>query len=135
MPRLGDILPSFLQKMLELTPEQKAQLDGLQQGFDQKLETLLADDQRQQFQDMRDGLTRGGPFGFGPPGFGPPGPPGLVHRDRQGPVHRDRRGLDHQVGQGLDHQVDQGLDHQVDHPGYFAATATPQITQDLLASP
>ena len=77
LPRLGDVLPSFLQKMLELTPEQKAQLDGLQQGFDQKLETLLADNQRQQFQDMRDGIARGGPFGFGPPGFGPPGPPGF----------------------------------------------------------
>ncbi len=89
--RLGDILPSFVQKMLELTPEQQTQLGDLQQGIDQKIETLLADDQRQQLKEMREGFARGGPFGLGPPGFGPPGfgPPGFGPppgpRDRGGP--------------------------------------------------
>ena len=70
--------------------------------------------------------------------------PGLDHQVRQGSAHRvdqglDRQGSAHRVDQGLDrqgldHRVDQGLDRRVDHPDYFAATATPQITQDLLAS-
>ena len=79
-PRLGDILPTFIQKQLRLDGDQKASLAELQTEADRTLTELLTDDQNHRLQEMRDGLPRGGPFGFGPPpGGGPPngGPPGF----------------------------------------------------------
>ena len=71
-PPPGMILPSVFQDMLNVTPEQKAQLDDLQKEVDTALDKLLTDEQRKQLQQLREG----GPGGFGPPrGFGPPGGP------------------------------------------------------------
>jgi hypothetical protein len=81
-PRPGEILPSFLQRALDLTPEQKAQLDELQKDVDSRLAKILTDDQKKTLDQMRRRGPGGpgGPGGFGPPGrrgFGPrPGGPG-----------------------------------------------------------
>lgn len=73
MPQPGEILPGFLQDMLQLTDEQKKQVAVLQKETQDKLDKLLTEEQRKQVKDMRDR----GPGGFGPPGgpggFGPPG--------------------------------------------------------------
>jgi hypothetical protein len=69
-PRPGEILPSFLQRALDLTPEQKAQLDELQKDVDSRLAKILTDAQKKTLDQMR----RRGPGGpGGPGGFGPPG--------------------------------------------------------------
>jgi outer membrane protein assembly factor BamB len=81
----GQLLPPFLRDRLNLTDEQKKQLDALQKDVDGKLDKILTDEQRQQYQEMRDGL-RGGGFGpggrggFGPGGFGGGRPPDQVYR-------------------------------------------------------
>jgi hypothetical protein len=71
-PTPGQILPPFLQEQLNLTAEQKKQLDELQKEVDGKLGKILTDEQKRQLQQMRPGRGRGGPGG---PGGGPGGPP------------------------------------------------------------
>jgi hypothetical protein len=80
-PRPGQILPPFLQDRLNLTAEQKKQLDELQKEVDGKLGKILTAGQKKQLQDMR-GFGPGGPGGPGGrgrggrgPGGGPGGPP------------------------------------------------------------
>jgi outer membrane protein assembly factor BamB len=77
----GQLLPPFLQDRLNLTPEQKKQLEALQKEVDGKLDKVLTDEQRKQFKEMRDGFGRGG---FGPGGgrggFGGGRPPDVVYR-------------------------------------------------------
>jgi hypothetical protein len=76
-PRPGQILPGFLQDQLQLTDEQKKQVEELQKEVDAKLDKILTAEQRQQLKEMRErgpgGRGRGGPGG--PGGFGPGGPP------------------------------------------------------------
>jgi hypothetical protein len=83
-PRPGEILPSFLRRALDLSAEQKAQLDELQREVDSRLEKILTYSQKKTLDQMRR-RGAGGPGGFGPPGrrgFGPgpggpsPPPPG-----------------------------------------------------------
>ncbi len=72
-PRPGEILPSFVRRALDLTAEQKAQLDELQKDVDTRLAKILTDSQKKTLTQMR----RRGPGGpGGPGGFGPPGGPG-----------------------------------------------------------
>jgi hypothetical protein len=84
-PQPGQILPAFVQETLQMTPEQKKQLDALQKDVDAKLAKILTEDQRNQLKDMRErgpgggpggpgGGGRGGRGGFG--GGGPGGPGG-----------------------------------------------------------
>jgi hypothetical protein len=68
-PRPGQILPPFLQEMLNLSADQKKQLDALQSEVDAKLAKILTAEQKKQLQEMP------GPGKFGPPGKLPP-PPG-----------------------------------------------------------
>ena len=68
--RPGEILPRMLQDRLKLTPEQKSDLDDLQQEVDAKLDKILSAEQKTQLNQMRER----GPAGFGPRGGG--GPPG-----------------------------------------------------------
>jgi EF hand len=77
--RPGEILPSFLQRALDLSSEQKAQLDELQKDVDSRLAKILTDAQKKTLAQMRR-RGPGGPGGFGPPGrrgpgVGPGGPP------------------------------------------------------------
>jgi hypothetical protein len=71
-PRPGQILPPFLVEQLNLTAEQKKQLDALQKEVDGKLAKLLTPEQKKQLEEMRPGF---GPGGRGPGGRGGP-PPG-----------------------------------------------------------
>lgn len=63
-PPPGQILPSFVQERLNLTAEQKQQVEELQKGVDTRLAKLLTDAQKTQLQEMR----QRGPGGFGRPG-------------------------------------------------------------------
>jgi hypothetical protein len=81
-PQPGQIMPSFLQEMLKLTPDQKKQFDELQKEVDSKLAKILTDDQKKQLKEMRDRFP-GGPGGRGGPGGpGRPGPGGPPDRPR-----------------------------------------------------
>ncbi len=76
-PTPGQLLSPFLQKQLNLTEEQKTQLDKLQKDVDGKLEKLLTEEQRETLKKMktnpfgRDRGGKGGPEGKGPGGKGP----------------------------------------------------------------
>jgi outer membrane protein assembly factor BamB len=69
----GQILPPFLQERLNLTDQQKKEVEELQKEIDSKIEKILT---AEQFKDMRAGSGRGGPGGFGGPGGGGRGGPG-----------------------------------------------------------
>jgi EF hand len=69
-PQPGQILPSFLQERLNLTAEQKKQLEALQKDVDTRLAKILTAEQKKQLKEMR---GPGGPGG--PGGRGPGGPP------------------------------------------------------------
>ena len=62
----GQILPAGLRDVLNLTPEQRKQVDDLQQEIDKKLAMILTEAQRMQFKEI--GVMR--------PKSGPPGGPG-----------------------------------------------------------
>jgi hypothetical protein len=82
-PQPGQILPTFMRDQLNLTSEQKAQLDALQKEVDEKLGKILTDAQKKQLKNMRPGgRGPGGPGGRGPGG---PGGPGGPPPDREGP--------------------------------------------------
>jgi hypothetical protein len=74
-PPPGELLPGFLQDMLQLNDAQKKQLGELQKEADQRLDQVLTADQRAELKKLKGG----GPVPFGPPGAGgpPPGAPGL----------------------------------------------------------
>jgi outer membrane protein assembly factor BamB len=77
-PQPGQVMPSFLQERLNLTAEQKKQLEELQKEVDGKLGKILADEQQKQLKETRPGAGRGGPGGRGPGGFGGLPQPGQV---------------------------------------------------------
>jgi hypothetical protein len=68
-PQPGQIMPPFIQDLLDLSADQRKQLQELQKAVDGKLEKILTEQQMKQFREMRER----GPKGFGPPGGkGPP---------------------------------------------------------------
>jgi hypothetical protein len=71
-PPMGQILPSFIEDRLQLTDEQKKQVQDLQMEIDKRLANILTAEQNKEFAEMR---TRGpgGPGGPGGPRRG--GPP------------------------------------------------------------
>jgi mono/diheme cytochrome c family protein len=96
-PQPGQLLAPFLQDRLNLTPEQKNQLEELQKKVDSDLGKILTDEQKKQLKDMQGGMGRGGRGGFsspGGPGGGPDrpgGPPdgGPGGRGPRGPENPD----------------------------------------------
>src|SRR5262249_13248742 len=64
LPQPGQVLAPFLQERLNLTAEQKKQLEELQKQVDGKIRKLLTDEQNKQLLDMRPGTGRGGLGGF-----------------------------------------------------------------------
>jgi Spy/CpxP family protein refolding chaperone len=77
-PPIGQVMPPFVQEMLQISDTQKKQLDELQKEMDAKLDKILTDEQRKQLKEMKErgpGGFGGGPGGFGPPKDGPGGPP------------------------------------------------------------
>ncbi|HEX5273442.1 MAG TPA: hypothetical protein VFW33_23255 [Gemmataceae bacterium] len=76
-PQPGQVMPAPLQDVLQLTAEQKKQLEQLQKDVDARLAKILTDEQKKQLKDMQQGGgggPPGGPGGFpgGPGGGGPP---------------------------------------------------------------
>ena len=64
----GQVLSPFLQRRLELTDEQKKQLEELQKEADGKLAKILSEEQKKQLREMRQNVGRGmGGFGRGRP--------------------------------------------------------------------
>src|SRR6266498_1243311 len=61
-PQPGQVLPGFLQERLNLTAEQKKQLDELQKEVDAKLAKILTTEQKKTLQETRDRFN--GPGGF-----------------------------------------------------------------------
>ena len=81
-PQPGQILPAFLQERLNLSSQQKSQIQDLQKEVDAKMAKILTDEQKNQLKEMRNefapdrgGRGRGGPGGRGGDRGGPP-PPG-----------------------------------------------------------
>jgi hypothetical protein len=70
LPQPGQIVPSFIQGILNLAGEQREQLDRLQKEVDGKLDKILAAKQKEQLKGME--------VGFGPNGIGSPPPPGQL---------------------------------------------------------
>ncbi|MFO0842951.1 MAG: EF-hand domain-containing protein [Gemmataceae bacterium] len=64
-PRPGQVLPPFLVDQLDLTAEQRKQVDALQKEVDDRLAKILTAEQKKRLEGMRQG----------PPGRGPGGPP------------------------------------------------------------
>jgi len=73
-PRPGEVLPPMLQQRLNLSAEQKTEIESLQKDVDARLEKILNAEQRGQLKEMRQrGPGGGGPGRFGPRGGGGPG--------------------------------------------------------------
>jgi hypothetical protein len=62
-PRPGQILPTFMQDQLNLTPDQRKKLETLQQEVDTRLGTIPTEEQRLRLKEMQ----QRGPGGKGPP--------------------------------------------------------------------
>jgi len=78
-PRPGQILPSFLQDMLKLTPGQQKGLSAIQHEVDGTLDKTLTDAQKKQLKQSGGFPPRpGGPPGPGGGGFGAPPQPGQI---------------------------------------------------------
>jgi hypothetical protein len=71
-PQPGQILPMFLQDRLNLTADQKIQLQELKKEVDAKMTKILTSDQQKQLKDMSNDF---GPPGRGGRGRGGPGGP------------------------------------------------------------
>jgi hypothetical protein len=72
-PQMGVLMPRFIQDELKLSDAQKQQVADLQKEVEAKLDTILTDEQRKRYKEMKDNPGRGGPNGRGPGGRG--GPP------------------------------------------------------------
>jgi hypothetical protein len=70
-PQPGQVLPKFLQDALELSDEQRKQIDDLQKDVDERLGKILTDEQKQRLRQARDR----GPGG--PPRDNDEEPPGI----------------------------------------------------------
>jgi outer membrane protein assembly factor BamB len=77
-PQPGQILPAPLQERLNLTGDQKKQLEELQKESDGKLGKLLTEEQQKQLKDTAGGPGRSGFGRRGPGGFGGPPRPGQL---------------------------------------------------------
>jgi hypothetical protein len=85
--RPGEVLPRMFQARLNLSAEQKAQIEALQKDVDAALEKILNDEQKRQWKELRSRGPGGpggrrGPGGPGGPGGGGPGGPGGGPPDR-----------------------------------------------------
>jgi Spy/CpxP family protein refolding chaperone len=98
-PRPGQLLPGFLQERLNLTAEQKKQVEELQKEVQGKLEKILTREQREELEEMRERFAdKKGPRGpdgrdDGPREFGKKGPGGPPREgDKRGPGDGERKG-------------------------------------------
>jgi hypothetical protein len=137
----GQVLPAPIQTRLQLSPEQRKQVEELQKEMDNKLDKILTDDQRKQLKDIR--AAGGGPAlavavpqrgGIaGPPGPGgrdnPPAGPG----DRGGPAARGGPGGPVVVGTpGGGGSMFRSYRYGPDFPGLVGKDLTPGKKLDEL---
>jgi Arylsulfotransferase (ASST) len=110
MPAPGKLMAPGTQDRLKLTETQRKDLAELQKEADGKLDTILKDDQKKQFAQMRDFAKGfkgppGVPFGGGPPGgfpgFGGPGT-GLFRAPRYAPDYPALAGRTLQAGRTIE---------------------------------
>jgi Spy/CpxP family protein refolding chaperone len=65
----GQVMSSFVQDTLKLTPEQKQRMEQLQKEVDSQIDKILTEEQKAQFKEMQQAGGRGGPGrGRGGPG-------------------------------------------------------------------
>ncbi len=69
-PQPGQLVPAFMQGVLNLTDEQKKKLEEVQKDTDSKLAKLLTDAQKKQLKEARDNPQGRGLGGFRPPQVG-----------------------------------------------------------------
>src|SRR5204863_1177306 len=62
-PQPGQVLPAFVQEQLNLTAEQKKQVEAIQKEVESKLGKILTDEQKKQLKEMGPGGGRGRPGG------------------------------------------------------------------------
>ncbi len=105
--RPGQILPGPLAERLNLTDEQKKQLEKLQKEVDERLAKILTDEQKKR---LPQGMPPFGPPGVpgGPPGGAFPGPPGRPG----GPAVRVF-GLDRMLAGNIVRRADKNKDGKV----------------------
>jgi hypothetical protein len=84
LPPAGSLLSSATQDRLKLSGEQKKELAELQKAIDEKLDSILKEDQKKQLKRMQEMAKAFRPGGGGGafPGFGPPGGSGLFRAPR-----------------------------------------------------
>src|SRR5207248_1234371 len=68
-PKPGEILPAFIQDRLNLSDDQKKDVEALQKDVDTKLAKIFTEEQKKQFKEMKENVGRG------PGGRGPGNPP------------------------------------------------------------
>jgi Spy/CpxP family protein refolding chaperone len=59
----GQVMSSFVQDALKLTPEQKQRMEQLQKEVDSQIASILTDEQKKQLKEMQQAGGRGGPGG------------------------------------------------------------------------
>lgn len=79
--KVGELATKSTVAELDLSSEQEAKFNSLQDEVTKSLNEILTKEQRERINQMEKAFAQGGPpnFGGGPPGFGPPGfgpPPG-----------------------------------------------------------
>jgi outer membrane protein assembly factor BamB len=119
-PQPGQIMPTFLQERLNLSAEQKQQLDELQKDVDGRLAKILTDEQQKQLKEPLPGVGPGGRGRRGPGGFGPSPEPGQILP----PSLQDRLKL-------TDDQKKQEQDLQKDVDGRLAKILTDEQQKQL----
>jgi len=101
-PRPGQIMPPFMQDLLKMTPEQKEKLEEFQKVSDARLDTILADEQKQQIQGMREDFDRSRSGGSPADGFGLVGGNSVFRAYRYAPDYPGLAGKDLKPGTTLE---------------------------------
>lgn len=106
-PQPGQLIPAFLQPILNLSEDQKKQLDALQKEVDGKVAKILTDEQQKQLKELRENPGRRGPGGFGgPPPIGQVLPSFLLDRLK---LSDDQKKQQEQLQKKVDAQLEKIL--------------------------
>jgi Arylsulfotransferase (ASST) len=121
-PEFGRVMARSVQDRLELTADQRKEVEGLQKDAAAKVDEILKDEQKKQLKEIQDRMKA---FAGGMPGFGPGGPGG---RGRPG----GPAGFGGMGGSGIFRAYRYGTDY----PGLAGKDLTPSKTiEELEAKP
>jgi len=101
-PRPGQIMPPFMQDLVKMTPKQKEKLQEFQTESDARLDTILADEQKQQIKAMREEFDRSSSGGSPADGFGLVGGNSVFRAYRYAPDYPGLAGKDLKPGKTLE---------------------------------